>query len=269
MTTGNPSAAGIRIAIYTSVFGGFETIWPPVRSNAQHRYLAVTDNPRGIRGWIPVAPDYAMSMQPRLANRRQKMLFHEDLPDVDFSVYVDGNVRPVRSLEPLVAHFAQTGADLGLYPHYARSSVRQELDACVRRGKIAHPETAIAEYSRYEQAGFPDRSGMWEGSVIIKNHRSPKLSGAMHEWWGLYSEFQTRDQFSLPFVIWKHELTVANLDHENFGREHYFFRVQHSTEGGMNRLARYLQARSVESRGWTVLYKAFRWASRMRQNSAR
>jgi hypothetical protein len=193
------------------------------------------------------------------------MLFHEDLSDVDFSVYLDANVRPIRSLEPLVAHFALTGADLGLYPHYARSSVRQELDACVRRAKIDHPETALAEYARYEQAGFPDRSGMWEGSVIIKNHNSKKLSLAMHEWWHLYSEFQTRDQFSLPFVIWKHDLTVADLDREPFGREHYFLRLQHSSEGRMNLLARYLQARSVENRGRRFTYEMFRAARRLRQ----
>jgi hypothetical protein len=259
------TTAGFSTAVYTSVFGGFESIWPPLRANASHRHLAVTDSPVGIPGWEHVSPLDTASMRPRLANRRQKMLFHEDLSDVDFSVYLDANVRPIRSLEPLVAHFALTGADLGLYPHYARSSVRQELDACVRRAKIDHPETALAEYARYEQAGFPDRSGMWEGSVIIKNHNSKKLSLAMHEWWHLYSEFQTRDQFSLPFVIWKHDLTVADLDREPFGREHYFLRLQHSSEGRMNLLARYLQARSVENRGRRFTYEMFRAARRLRQ----
>jgi Protein of unknown function (DUF616) len=259
------TTAGFSTAVYTSVFGGFESIWPPLRANASHRHLAVTDSPVGIPGWEHVSPLGTASMPPRLANRRQKMLFHEDLSDVDFSVYLDANVRPIRSLEPLVAHFALTGADLGLYPHYARSSVRQELDACVRRAKIDHPETALAEYARYEQAGFPDRSGMWEGSVIIKNHNSKKLSLAMHEWWHLYSEFQTRDQFSLPFVIWKHDLTVADLDREPFGREHYFLRLQHSSEGRMNLLARYLQARSVENRGRRFTYEMFRAARRLRQ----
>ena len=254
MTTASHSSPGLRTAVYTSVFGGFESIWPPLRPNGGHRHLAVTDSPVGIPGWEHVRPIDVASMPPRLANRRQKMLFHEELPQVEFSVYLDANVRPIRSLEPLVAHFAGTGADLGFYPHYARSSVREELEACVRRAKIDHPETALAEYARYEQAGFPDRSGMWEGSVVIKNHNSKKLSLAMHEWWDLYSEYQTRDQFSLPFVIWRHDLNVANLDREPFGREHYFLRVQHSSEGRMNRLARYLQARSFEGRCWEVSY---------------
>jgi len=262
------TTAGFRTAVYTSVFGGFESIWPPLRPNAGHRHLAVTDSPVGIPGWEHVRPTDTASLPPRLANRRQKMLFHEELPDVDFSVYLDANVRPIRSLAPLVSHFALTGADIGLYPHYARSTVRQELDACVRRAKIDHPEAAVEEYARYEQAGFPDESGMWEGSVIIKNHSSKKLSLAMHDWWDLYSEFQTRDQFSLPFVIWRHDLAVADLDDESFGREHYFLRVQHSSEGRMNRLARYLQARSVESRGREFTYDIFRAARRLRQKLA-
>lgn len=265
MTRSHSNVAGFRTVVYTSVFGGFESIWPPLRPSLAHRHLAVTDSSVQIPGWEVVRPTDTMSLSHRLANRRQKMLFHEGLTEVDFSVYLDANVRPIRALDSLVRHFAESGADVGFYPHYARSSVRQELEACIRRAKIDDPDTALAELESYEEAGFPDKSGMWEGSVIIKNHRSKNLSAAMHEWWDLYSEFQTRDQFSLPFVVWKHGLTVANLDDEPFGREHYFVRLQHSSAGRTNSLARYLQARSAENPIWNFAHNAIRVAKGVRQ----
>lgn len=254
----NPAQKRLRVAVYTSVFGGFEKVWSPVRPDASHTNLLVTDASGLVRGWTVRRVDPAGQRSPRLSNRREKILFHEDLGDHDYSVYIDANVRPTRSLQPLFEHFIASGADIGLYPHYARSSVSAEAQACLARAKVDDRSRLKREFAFYKKAGFPDESGMWEGSVIFKNHRSPRLSAAMHEWWGLYRTYELRDQFSLPFVIWKHGLTVANLDQEENGREHYFIRLQHSSRGIPNRLARYFHARSVENGIWETVYRVLK-----------
>jgi hypothetical protein len=186
------------------------------------------------------------------------MLFQESLGGCTSTLYVDANVRPVADLSDLFQIFEASGADLAMYPHYARASVRAEAQACLVRNKVAHPERVPEELAYYEEAGFPDTGGMWEGSVIFKNQRSQLLEAAMREWWELYSRYETRDQFSLPFVIWKHGLSVLNLDDQAFGREHYFARLQHSSNGLGNRLARYLQARALENQLWSAAHKVGR-----------
>ena len=190
------------------------------------------------------------------------MLFHRSLPSTGISVYVDANVRPIESLVPLFEAFSESGADVGMYRHYARASVHEEARACLHRNKIDNPAALKEELKLYDSAGFPDKGGMWEGSVIFKRHDSPGLSAAMEEWWELYSRFDTRDQFSLPFVIWKHGLSVFDLDDHKPGREHYFVRLQHSQAGMKNRLARYLQARAPENAVWRTLQRVARSLAR-------
>jgi len=248
----------LDLAIITSVFGQFEKVWRPIRQPLEIRKILVTDFASGPSGWEKVVHTSGIFASPRLANRLHKMLHHAKLPPEGLSVYVDANVRPINNLLPLFEAFEESGADIGMYRHYARSSVRDEARACLLRKKVDNPDAVAEELRYYEDAGFPDKGGMWEGSVIFRRHSSQALHGAMQEWWDLYSRFQTRDQFSLPFVIWKHGLKVYDLDEHSPGREHYFVRLQHSQAGVRNRLARYLQARAPENLFWRTLLRIAR-----------
>lgn len=243
-------------SIITSVFGGFERVWAPMNQMPNLATTLVTDIPLEMKSPVDVVVAGETFDSPRLANRFHKMLYHATLSPDGVSVYADANVRPINNLMPLFEAFEESGADIGLYRHYARTSVRQESQACLVRNKVENPKSLAEELSFYEDSGFPDTGGMWEGSVIFKRHSSSALQTAMEEWWELYSRFQTRDQFSLPFVIWKHGLKVFDLDDHSPGREHYFVRLQHSQSGLRNRLARYLQARAPENSFWSALHRA-------------
>ena len=247
-----------KITIYSSVFGAFERPWAPIRQPASIRAILVSDSRRRASKWSEKLSPTEEFQTSRLANRFNKMLYYRSLAPEGFSVYVDGNVRPIESLAPLFRAFRESDTDMGMYRHYARASVHEEAKACLHRNKIDNPAALEEELKLYEDAGFPDSDGMWEGSVIFKRHHSPRLLAAMEEWWELYSRFQTRDQFSLPFVIWKHGLTVFDLDDHKPGREHYFVRLQHSQAGIRNRLARYLQARAPENGFWWNLQRVAR-----------
>ena len=241
--------------IHSSVHGQFEKIFSPLNQPVSIASIQTTDQPpSSIAGFTSVTAGFREA-SPRLSNRRDKMLFYELLQGCDISVYVDANVRPINSLAPLFEAFEASGADIGMYRHYARSSVREEAAACLARNKVDNPEALEEELALYASSGFPDDQGMWEGSVIFRRHSSQRLAKAMGEWWDLYSRFQTRDQFSLPFVIWKHGLEVFDLDEHTPGREHYFVRLQHSEAGLKNRMARYLQARAPENKMWGALHR--------------
>jgi hypothetical protein len=246
------------LTLVTAVFGGFESVWLPLRQPPDIDLILVTDANSGNSGWSREFVRSGDFLSPRLANRAQKMLHYRSLPREGISVYVDANVRPIESLAPLFEAFRQSDADLGMYRHYGRGTVQEEARACLHRNKVQNPRALTKELQAYSDAGFPDTEGMWEGSVIFKRHSSPKLGPAMEEWWELYSHFQTRDQFSLPFVIWKHGLAVFDLDDHGPGRDHYFVRLQHSQAGLRNRLARYLQARAPENAVWKNLHRLAR-----------
>ena len=254
---------GSRYTCYTSVFGDYEQIWPPHQPDPAVDYVVVSDTETPPRGWTHRSIDPTGFDSPRLANRFQKMRFHEGLPSGDLSVYIDANIRPVASLRPLLERFETSGADIGLYRHYSRHSVRSEAKACLKRNKVEHPETVEPELDFYESQGFPDDGGLWEGSIIVKRHDSRKLDGAMAEWWELYSRFQTRDQFSLPYIIWKHHLEVFDLGQDPAGMPKPFVHLQHAHTTPLHRLARYLQARAPEGVLWERLQRAARLLGRI------
>jgi len=248
---------------YTSVFGDYEPIWPPHQPDSLIDYVLVSDTIKPTRGWIHRTINPSDFESPRLANRFQKMRFHESLTVSHLSVYIDANIRPVATLLPLLESFDESGADIGLYRHYSRHSVRSEAKACLKRNKVEHPEAVEPELSFYESQGFPDEDGLWEGSIIVKRHDSPKLDAAMAEWWELYSRFQTRDQFSLPYIIWKHGLQVFDLGHDPVLLPKPFVHLQHAHTTRRNRLARYLQARAPESAFWRTLQHVARSLARI------
>ena len=251
-----------RYTCYTSVFGNYEPVWPPFQPDSVIDYVMLSDEAPQAGTWITEIVDATNFGSPRLANRFQKMRFHETLPSDHFSVYIDANIRQVASLVPLFREFERSGADIGLYRHYSRHSVEAEASACIARNKVEHPETVGPELAFYKTEGFPDQGGLWEGSIIFKRHDSEKLQNAMREWWNLYSRFQTRDQFSLPFIIWKHDLQVFDLGSDSSGLPKPFVHLQHSRSTLRHKLARYLQARSAENALWNFSHKVARIVDR-------
>ena len=246
------------VLCYTVETGNFEKVWDPVVKDSYFEYHLVSESDHGCATWKSVPPSTPPTKSARLENRFLKMLYGLNQHPTRDSLYIDANVRIIESPRDLVEAFLASGADIGLYKHYSHESLRDEVSMCIRRGKVTRPQSAVDELSHYESEGMPEKVRVWEGSVVLKNHSSPKLKAAKEEWWELYSRFETRDQFSLPFVIWKHGLSVFDLDDHKPGREHYFVRLQHSQAGMKNRLARYLQARAPENAFWRNLQRAVR-----------
>ena len=149
--------------LYSSVFGGFEHPWAPIRQPKSVRTILVSDSQSRNRNWPAHSVPTQDFRSPRLANRFHKMLFHRSLPSTGISVYVDANVRPIESLVPLFEAFSESGADVGLYRHYARASVHEEARACLHRNKIDNPAALTEELKLYDSAGFPATGGMWNG----------------------------------------------------------------------------------------------------------
>lgn len=88
-----------------------------------------------------------------------------------------------------------------------------EIDSCTL---MAHHGASINEnYDKqlyeYEKIGFPRHFGLYENSIIVRKHKDKMLKKIMNDWWNEYNKYPTRDQFSLPFVIWKNHYSSIQL----------------------------------------------------------
>lgn len=256
----------MKIVVYTCVFGGYDRVFPPVLAEAGIDYVILTDDPGlDVRGWRSVVITREAHESRKAPNRRLKMLGHPKLGNADVFIYVDGNVRVIGGLARLAGGFLLSGAVLGVYRHPLRDSVRDEMQACVQAGKVPSAEVVRLEYEEYTSRGFPDDAGLAETGVLLKRHDAPGLHAAMARWWSLFEQFDSRDQFSLPFVAWESGVEVMWLpggirDGAHFGLYPHLQSRDASTQYA------YVSARSYDSIVYRCLLRAWhaKWSLQRR-----
>jgi hypothetical protein len=238
----------MRLLIYTCVFADYDRIFPPVKIDPEIDYIAITDDPNlNVRGWRIKVVDIRGFGSARAANRYYKMLGHRVLTGYDAAMYVDGNIRLIGPISRLLVEFLQTNAALRVYRHPKRGSVAEEVAACIEVGKVSEPARLRAELDAYLSAGFPDLQGLVEAGVLLKNNNHPDLDGAMELWWTLFQKYDSRDQISLPYVLWKTDLPCDWLHRSYRTPNPYFGVYPHIAAKGVPRLYTYIAARSYDS----------------------
>jgi hypothetical protein len=219
-------------------------------------YVLVTDDPEmRVPGWHTHVIDNDQYKSTRAANRYFKMLPHRAFPEFDYSLYIDGNIRLLSDVKPVFDEFIASKACLGLFPHPLRNSVKEEVEACLQAGKVVDNDNLQRELAHYRQERFPDNVGLIEASVILKNHRHPGLDRAMEAWWHMFERFETRDQFSLPFVLWKTKVACMLQSFSFRDQNPYFGVYTHRKDTRAPKYYGYVQGRAFDSIFYAALLK--------------
>lgn len=196
--------------VYTAVFGGYDRI-VPVAFRSDCDFICFTDEAGlAVPGWriIHVEPEES-GLTTAALNRIYKMLPHRFLAEYEQSLYVDGNIRLVADPSRLFDKYLATGV-VAIPRHRERDCAYAEAEYCVRLGMCQRDEIE-RQLQAYRADGFPLRYGMTENSIILRNHRSGSLVELMEAWWQAYIEGGKRDQLSLPYLVWKHGIEIADL----------------------------------------------------------
>lgn len=243
-----------RLLIYTCVFGGYDQVFPPVRPEPGVDYILLTDDPSlTVEGWRSQLVD----PHGLRGNRRYKMIGHRGLGAHDASIYVDGNIRILGSCREFASNFLGTGAALGVYRHPLRTTVQEEIDACERAGKVEDAGSMHRELEEYRADGFDDDVALIESGVIIKSHAHPALEPAMDLWWSLFERHRTRDQISLPYVLWKSGLPCHYIKESYKLPNPWFGFYPHAGARGVSARYAWLAGRSYDSVPLRVVLRAW------------
>jgi hypothetical protein len=238
--TAPAGAAGLPPAVvYACTDLGYDQIFSPVAPTPGVEFLLLADRrPRLVSGWrwrpLPAA---ARGLSPTLANRYAKFFPHRVLPesgtsagiDAEISVYIDANTLVLADLTPLLAEFAASDADIGLFRHRERTSLAEEFAFARAVGRIPAADAAKgeAQLARYRAGGLPDDVPLTENAILFRRHRRPALQAAMELWWAELEASTRRDQLSLPWVLFRSELAVHLWDWNYKYENPYFLRYLH------------------------------------------
>ncbi len=121
----------------------------------------------------------------------------------DIVVYLDGNkyITNIDKLLELCNELNESDKQIILSKHWGRKTVKEELNEAVMLGKC---ESYIGnvEYNHFLENGFKDDVGLYCASVLIRK-TTTLVNEFFGKWLNEYKTLQTRDQLSLPYVIWK------------------------------------------------------------------
>lgn len=238
----------MKCLVYTCVFDSYDHVFRPLVDEENLDYVIITDNPDlKVKGWRTIAVEFARFRNARTANRYYKALIHREMPGYDCSIYVDGNVRLLGKTSEVLDKFASSQACLGLFAHPRRNTVQDEVVRCLELNKIAHPESLNAELARYQDEGFLDDMGLFEATVLLKNHSHPELDRAMGLWYELFEQYGNRDQFSLPYVLWKTKVPFIKQEFSFRDPNSFFGLYTHLGDRRAPRFFAYVEGRSYDS----------------------
>ena len=133
-------------------------------------------------------------------NRKIKILQCDILKQYDYTIYVDGNIELVTGVSPIISDMGN--CSFAVHYHRTRDCIYDEV-VSVKHLKRVSGEEMDKQMEHYKAQGYPLHYGLYENSILVRDNRDKDTRDLMKAWWAEYIRFPTRDQLSLPYVIWK------------------------------------------------------------------
>lgn len=218
-----------RIAIYTAVYGNYDSCFEPRVKPDNCDYYIFTDDviENNDSSWKKRKVFFQKfeSLSNAQKNRFVKMHPHLLFPEYDYSVYIDGNIEVVTDFTEFIHNFNEYGIKFHL--HFNRHCAYDEIDECIRQNKCS-----VEELEKYREKlleeGFPRNFGLLEAPVICRKHHVDICKTIMEKWWDEYLNDISRDQLALAYVLYHMGIDLNKLG--GLGRDihsDYAF-IQHS-----------------------------------------
>jgi len=207
-----------RIAIYTAIFGSVDEIHEPIFVPDNCDFFIFTDQPvRPDSSWQVMTTERIpaeIAQNSVLANRYVKMFPDRFFPEYAYTIYLDGKFQARTDLTEFIQDMPAQG--LRMFRHPLRHCVYDEIETCIKLGK-GSAEELRAHAKHLHSSGMPVKYGMLEGGFIVRQTGNPICQALMAEWWQEFLHYSKRDQVSLPFVLWNHQIATADLAIKEMG----------------------------------------------------
>lgn len=184
--------------------GEYDSILPVLGKQDGVRFYVVSkEKPKAIWNWEWISPPHPFGINTATGYNRY-FKFNPQIPFANAvgSVYIDGNVLVLSSINQLIEEFECSGKVIGLFRHCARSTLREELRACQIKGKISQEDGFhFIELLRGLDLEFLlDQKILTENSIIFRRHCDHTVEIGDNLWRFFQSGFR-RDQLCLPVVL--------------------------------------------------------------------
>lgn len=229
----------MKIAIYTSIFGGYDELYDNQYPIEGVDYICFTDSNIKSNTWkiIKSTPIYT---DPNRNAKKYKILPHRYLPEYDYSIWIDGNLRVISDIRPLCS-----GNPHKVYDHMKvvdkRNCIYEEaafiLNAGERnykerpdRGMLCwkdNPSLIKKQINKYISEGYPRDNGLATNPILVRNHNNSEVIKNMEDWWEEIKYFSKRDQLSFNYIAWKNKYNFSYLEGDSRNNKYFISMGKH------------------------------------------
>lgn len=137
-----------------------------------------------------------------------KVLPQMFLPEYDYWFWVDSTheviVHPKEIIEKYLGE-----SEIGLWEHTDRDCSYKEAEI-INQLNYDHKSLVNEQINYYLSMGYPRNNGLYELPVSIRKN-TDKIKILNLRWWEQICRYSSRDQISMPFVLWKTNITPKLL----------------------------------------------------------
>jgi hypothetical protein len=187
-----------RIAVITSVYGGFDALKVPAPQELDCDWIVVSDIPLSCPPWRPVV-EPRPHMRPSMAAKVARAC-PEYYSDADVLIWVDGNVAlKTGFLREAVAALGE--APLAAFDTSSErpGGVTQEAAIAARMSKYAG-QPVVKQAASYCAAGMPYDWGSWWTGLRVQSQHCLPFGEA---WLAEMARWSCECQISFPYVCWR------------------------------------------------------------------
>ena len=196
-----------KFVLYTAIFGRMgRGVHTPVVSIPDVDRVCFTD--------LDIENDFyqirKMNLDPLTSIRCQRFIKicipDEIFDNYEYSVYVDCKRESVVDFEWLLS-FMESHSDFVTRRHKTRDCVYDEGRVCIEK-RIDDKATILKQLGFYRDEGYPAHNGLHYSYILLRRH-TKRLKEFSRLWWGQLEWYSFRDQISLPYVAWKHNMEIS------------------------------------------------------------
>ncbi len=198
-----------KIAIVTSFTDNYDTLKIPEVLDDRFDYFVYTNTAIEGFGIYNIRPFSFIGKDNGRTIRFVKTHPHKLFPDYDIVIWIDASILITDDIFPQIDRFISSKKPIASTPHQHRSSIFEELEACILRKKD-EPAIMKKQVERYKIDGF---SGdvLAENGILMFNNRNKKLPLIVETWWNEINNCSKRDQLSFGYSLYKNKSTYHHI----------------------------------------------------------
>lgn len=189
-----------QVVIYTAITNNYDNLKEVTYACPDVDYIAFTDKiDLKSDTWKIIHIDN-LGLDPVRTAKYFKILPHLFLQDYQYSIWIDGNMKIKRDIQPLLEHLYKD--PLTVFKHPDRNCIYKEMEVCCK-WNLDNSDRMKKQIELYRNFGYPKDNGLISAGVLLRQHNNPQVIQLMEDWWKEIVSYSKRDQLSFNFVAWK------------------------------------------------------------------